>query len=158
MFAAGLLTDGSLNNIGRQTLNLAEDLDATYVYGAALSADGSLLFEPGDHSIDVFDGRTGSFRARVSVPVELSPNFRALVPNNIDNRLVAITGGTGNGIAVIDLRSLPAPSPPDYPSVSATETSVRPTGLHALTPGGPQPPSGFPQAPTIKRRIGSILK
>jgi hypothetical protein len=46
--------------------------------------------------------------------MQLSPNFRALVSNNQDSRLVAITGATGNGIAVIDLNAVPEPAPLPY--------------------------------------------
>jgi len=127
LFAAGSLTDSNLNTIGIQALNIAESLDANYVYGAALSADGSLLFQPGAQAIDVFDGNTGAFRGRISLPVTLSPNYRALVSNNRDSRLVAITGDTGNGIAVIDLNSLPEPEPPAY--LSQVAAPIRQAGV-----------------------------
>ena len=120
LFSDGFLTDSNLNSIGLQTLDFAESVDANYVYGAALSADGSLFFQPGAQFIDVFDGNTGSFRARIALPVQLSPNFRALVSDNKDSQLVAITGATGNGIAVIDLNSLPEPAPLPYLSAAAT--------------------------------------
>jgi hypothetical protein len=120
LFIDGFLSDSNLNYIGLQTLDFAESVDAEYVYGAALSADGSLFFQPGTQFIDVFDGTTGSFRTRIALPVQLSPNFRALVSNNKDSRLVAITGATGNGIAVIDLNALPEPPPLSYPSAATT--------------------------------------
>jgi hypothetical protein len=106
--------DSNLNSLGLQALDLAESIDASYVFGSAISADGSLIFQPGDGFIDVVDGRTGSFRNRISLPFTLSPNFRALISNQQDSRLVAITGATGNGIAVIDLNSLPEPQPLSY--------------------------------------------
>ncbi|HVU48505.1 MAG TPA: hypothetical protein VHD85_20420, partial [Terracidiphilus sp.] len=115
LFASGLIVDSGLNGLGMQSLNLPESIDAVYVYGAAISADGGLIFQPGDGFIDVFDGRTGSFRSRISLPFPLSPNFRALVSNNRDSKLLAITGSSGNGIAVIDLNSLPEPQPLPYP-------------------------------------------
>lgn len=124
LFSDGFLADSNLNNIGYQALDVAESVDASYVYGAALSADGSLLFQPGTQAIDVFDGNTGTFRARISLPVSLSPNYRALVSNNQDSRLVAITGATGSGIAVIDLNSLPEPAYPAY--LSAVPAPVSP--------------------------------
>jgi hypothetical protein len=114
LFASGLILDSSLNTLGLQSLDLAESVDASYVFGTAFSADGNLLFQPGTGFIDVFDGRTGSFRARVSVPFTLSPNFRALISDQTDSNLVAITGGTGSGIAVINLNSLPEPPPLPY--------------------------------------------
>jgi hypothetical protein len=118
-----------------QTLDLAESVDASYVFGSAISADGSLIFQPGDGLIDVFDGRTGSFRSRVSVPFTLSPNYRALISNQQDSRLVAITGTTGNGIAVIDLNSLPEPQPLTY-AFSKGKRLMRepaPASLHQLS-------------------------
>jgi hypothetical protein len=149
-FADGFLTDGNLNSFAVPALDLAESLSANYVYGAAFSADGSLLFQPGTQSIDAFNGQTGAFRARISLPVQLSPNFRALVSNNQDSRLVAITGSTGNGIAVINLSSLPEPAQVSYLSaiaapiasqaqprpaaVAAPATGERPPVLHLTTP------------------------
>ena len=114
IFASGVVMDSNLNSLGLQALDLAESIDASYVFGSAISADGSLIFQPGDGFIDVVDGRTGSFRNRISLPFTLSPNFRALISNQQDSRLVAITGATGNGIAVIDLNSLPEPQPLSY--------------------------------------------
>jgi len=98
----------------------AESLDATYVYGGAFSADGSLYFQPGSQAIDVFDGVTGAFRSRIALPVPLCPNFRALVSDGTDNRIIAITGNTGDGIAVIDLSSLPEPAPVTWLSGTAS--------------------------------------
>jgi hypothetical protein len=113
LLADGLMTDSNLNPIGWMTLDNAQEFDAEYLYGATLSADGNLLFQPNTQSIDVFDGQTGSFRARVGLPMPLSPNYRALVANSQDSTLVAITG-TGDGIAVIDLDSIPEPTPAAY--------------------------------------------
>lgn len=78
-----------------------------------MSPDGSLLFQPNSHSIDVFDGNTGAFRSRISLPMTLSSSYRALVSDGKDSVQVAITG-TGDGIAVIDLRSLVEPDPIPY--------------------------------------------
>jgi hypothetical protein len=125
LYADGLLLDDLLNLQGFQSLNYRESFDADYVYGATLSPDGTLLFQPGEQSIDVFDGRTGNFRARVSLPVSLSPNYRALVGDGKDNVQVAITGATGNGIAVIDLSSLQEPSALPYFIRSKAEGSVQ---------------------------------
>jgi hypothetical protein len=83
-----------------------------------------LLFQPGLYSIDVFDGQIGVLRARVGLPMQLAPNYRALVSNNRDSQLVAITGDTGNGIAVIDLNSIPEPPPSSYLSSRAAPVSV----------------------------------
>lgn len=108
LFADGFFTDTNLNSIGLQTVNVAESLDAEYVYGGVFSSDGDLFFQPGSQAIDVFDGRTGAFQARVALPVQLSANYRALISDGQDNQIVAITG-TGDGIAVIDLSALPDP-------------------------------------------------
>ncbi len=116
LYADGLLLDDLMNIQGFQTLNVREGFDASYVYGANLSPDGALLFQPGTQAIDVFDGRTGAFRARVSLPVPLSQNYRALVGDSKDNVQVAITGVAGNGIAVIDLSSLREPPALPYPT------------------------------------------
>jgi hypothetical protein len=141
IFASGLVMDSNLNSLGIQTLDLAEAADATYVFGSAMSADGSLIFQPGDGLVDVLDGRTGSFRARVSVPFTLSPNFRALIPNNMDSDLVAIIGATGNGIAVIDLDSLPEPQPLPYALLvnQKARQSVLAPSAAPLTVGKPAP-------------------
>jgi hypothetical protein len=83
-----------------------------FVYGEKLSADGNLLFSPLSNAIDVIDGRMGTMRTRVALPFALSPNYDALVSDGRDNVLVAITGQNGDGIAVIDLTSLPENSAP----------------------------------------------
>ena len=114
---------------------MAESADADYVFGSAISADGRLVFQPGVGLIDVFDGRTGSFRTRVSVPFTLSPNYRALISNQQDSQLVAITGATGNGIAVIDLNSLPEPRPLAYavPKAEGPMREPSPASSRALS-------------------------
>jgi hypothetical protein len=113
LFYAGCLMDSNLNTFGLQALNLAESIDANYAYGGAFSSTGELFFQPGMQSIDVFDGNTGAFLSRVSLPAPLSTNYRALISDGKDSTIVAITG-TGNGIAVIDLNSIPEPSTPGY--------------------------------------------
>jgi hypothetical protein len=85
-----------------------------YVYGAKLSVDGSMLFQPSTNGIDIFDGRVGNLRTRISFPIALSQNFDSLVSDGVDNILVAITGQTGSGIAVIDLTSISEPPPQSY--------------------------------------------
>jgi hypothetical protein len=159
LFAAGFFSDNNLNNNAMQILDFAESLDADYVYGAALSADGSLLFQPGTQSIDVFDGNTGVFRARIALPVQLSPNFRALVSDNKDSRLVAITGATGNGIAVIDLTSLPEPSPPTYvtAAIPASSSRNRPSGRPAASRNLTRERDARGVAQDIHRRSSPLL-
>jgi hypothetical protein len=131
LFFNGFMGDSNLNNLGWQALDIAEQVDANYVYGAAYSADGSLFFQPGVQSIDVFDGHTGVFRARISLPFQLSTNFRALVSDNRDSTLVAIVGD-GSAIGVIDLNSLPEPQPISYALATPGRLAsrfVRPTAL-----------------------------
>jgi hypothetical protein len=154
LFANGFLFDTNFNSIGLQVLNIAESTDAEYVYGGAFSATGRLFFQPGSQGVDVFDGVTGAFRARVALPVALSPNFRALVSNNRDNRIVAITGSAGDGIAVIDLSSLPEPAPVTWLSALAAPAVM----------GNPQARDTANQRrlespfPTIPRRASPLLR
>ena len=56
----------------------------------------------------------GNLRTRISLPIALSQNFDSLVSDGVDNILVAITGQTGSGIAVIDLTSISEPPPQSY--------------------------------------------
>lgn len=112
--ASSFIYDASLNAESYLVLSDRDVLYTTYVYGAKLSADGSLLFQPSTNGIDVFDGRFGKLRTRISLPVALSQNFDALVGDGKDNTLIAITGQTGTGIAIIDLSSLTEPSPLPY--------------------------------------------
>jgi IPT/TIG domain len=107
--------DSDLNGESYYALNDREILNILYVYGAKLSSDGRLLFQPSTNGIDVFDGRLGNLLARVSLPVSLSPNYDALVADGRDNVLIAITN-TGNGIAVVDLTSIGEPKPLPYES------------------------------------------
>ena len=159
IFASGLVMDSNLNSLGQQALDLSESVDANYVFGSAISADGSLVFQPGEGFIDVFDGRTGSFRARVSVPSTLSPNYRALISNQQDSRLVAITGATGNGIAVIDLNSLPEPQPLTY-ALSKGERPMREPALassRALSITGKPEVRASRVAPRIRHLPSTLL-
>jgi hypothetical protein len=77
------------------------------VYGEKVSPDGNLLFAPMLNAIDVIDGRLGTLRTRIALPFMLSASYDALVDDGRGNVLIAITGQTGDGIAVIDLTSLP---------------------------------------------------
>src|SRR5262249_44390077 len=102
--------DSNLNNESYYALNDREIQTTQYVYGAKLSGDGRLLFQPSASGIDMFDGNLGNLRARISLPFALSPNYDALVSDGQDSVFVAITGATGDGIAIIDLTSLVEPS------------------------------------------------
>ena len=151
LFANGFLFDTNFNSIGLQVLNVPESIGANYLYGGVFSANGSLFFQPGTNAIDVFDGVTGAFRARIALPVPLSPNFRALVANVKDDRIIAITGN-GDGIAVIDLSSIPEPAPVTWLSAIAAP---------ALTwsPQFPETSSRRPPASPLQtiRRLASPL-
>jgi len=112
--ATGYLFDSDLNGESSYALNDREVQDISYVYGAKLSPDGSLLFQPSTNGIDVFDGKLGTLRNRIAVPFALSANYDALVEDGKDNVLVAITGTNGNGVAVLDLTSISEPPPLPY--------------------------------------------
>ena len=122
--ASSYLFDSDLNAQSFYTLNDREILDISYVYGAKLSSDGSLLFQPAANSIDVFDGRLGILRDRVALPFALSTNYDALVHNGSDNVLLAITGVNGDGIAVVDLTSLGEPAPLPYAAARSSLSSA----------------------------------
>jgi hypothetical protein len=89
-----------------------------WLYGIKLSPDGSLVFMPESHAIGVFDGRVGTPRGRVALPITLAPCYDSLVANGRDNLLVAITGDNADGVAVIDLNGIPAPPPLPYATSS----------------------------------------
>ena len=116
LFGTEFFFDTNLNGLSYLGLNHREILDANYLYGAKLSPDGSLLFQPTTTGFDVFDGHLGILRTRISLSVQLSQGFDTLVGDGKDNILVAITGQQGSGIAVIDLSSLP--EPPAFVSTS----------------------------------------
>jgi hypothetical protein len=111
--ATGYFYDFNLNGESLNAQNDREILNIAYVYGAKLSPDGRLFFQPSTNGIDIFDGYLGNLLNRVSLPVALSPNYDALVEDGTDNILIAITG-TGNGIAVVDLTSINEPPPLPY--------------------------------------------
>lgn len=113
--ASSYLYDTDLNAVSFTTLNDREAENITYVYGMKLSPDGSLLFQPSTNGIDIFDGRVGVLLERVALPFALSPNYDALVEDGQDNVLVAITGTTGDGVAVVDFSSISEPPPLPYP-------------------------------------------
>lgn len=112
--ATSYLYDSDLNDQSFLVLNDREISNISYVYGAKLSPDGNLLFQPSTNGIDVFDGRLGTLQARISLPFQLSANYDALVANGKDNSLIAITGTSGNGIAVLDFTSISEPPPLTY--------------------------------------------
>jgi len=112
--ATSYLYDTNLAAESYLVLNDRDALNISYVYGTKLSPDGTLLFQPSTNGIDVYDGRLGTLRTRISLPVALSWNYDALVSDGTDNTLIAVTGQTGSGIAIVDLSSLPEPKPLSY--------------------------------------------
>jgi hypothetical protein len=111
--------DTNLNAESRLVLNERETYNVTGVYGEKVSPDGNLLFSPLLNALDVFDGRTGVLRMRISLSIALSTNYDALVSDGKDNILVAITGQKGDGgVSVIDLSSLPEPPTSVFSSAS----------------------------------------
>ncbi len=117
LFGGDIIYDVNFNAQSFLTLNDRESPQANTVYGSKWSVDGALLYVPLVSGIDVFDGNLGTFRNQMSLPFALSENYDALVSDDTDNVLVAITGQNGNGgIALIDLSSLPEPAPLPYQS------------------------------------------
>ena len=112
--ASSIMFDADLNGAADFAFNDREIVDINYVYGAKFSSDGSLLFQPSVQGMDIYDGRVGILRARAAFSVPLSTNYDALVSDGKDNILLAITGATGNGIAVLDLTSISEPPPLPY--------------------------------------------
>ncbi len=129
------LYDIDLNAKSYLASNAREAMNIGYVYGVKLSANGRMLFQPSMNGIDVFDGRVGNLLTRVSLPIALSQNFDALVSDGIDNVLVAITGQTGSGIAIVDLSSISEPQPLPYIEGGARFDSV-PSELSKPDPVG----------------------
>jgi hypothetical protein len=114
MTAADYLMDSNLNGEAFLGLNEREIWNETPVYGEKLSADGVVLYRPLSDALDVLDGRTGVLLTRIALPTALCANYDALVADGKDNILIAITGKNGDGIAVLDLTSLPEPGPLPY--------------------------------------------
>ena len=112
--SSSYLYDMNLNAESSLVMNDREASDVSYVYGAKFSPDGSLLFQPSANGVDVFDGRLGLLLKRIALPFALSTNYDALVADGSDNKLIAITGANGDGIAVLDLTSIAQPAPLGY--------------------------------------------
>lgn len=139
LVATGYLYDAALNARSFQAINDREALGVSYIYGAKLSPDGQLLFQPSANGIDVFDGRLGTLLTRIALPFALSPNYDALVQDGKDNTIIAITGSTGDGIAELDLSSIAEPAPLPY---VAKISSSRPNRASASS--GTAAFGGFP--------------
>jgi hypothetical protein len=108
--ATSYLYDSELNGLSYYALNDREVVNISYIYGAKFSPDARLLFQPSANGIDVLDGNLGNLLDRISLPFSMSSNYDALVSDGTDNILVGITGTSANGIAVMDLTSIPEPS------------------------------------------------
>lgn len=152
VFASDFLYDANLNDESVISVNYRELADALYVYGAKLSSDGRLLFQPSVQGIDVFDGYLGNLRERISLPFPLGQQFDALVSDGRDNILVAITGVNGDGIAVVDLNSLPEPNPLPYavtgPVRAGVDQAASVAERHSSTNHAPaQTPAGISNRP-----------
>ena len=156
--ATSYLYDTNLNAESYLVLNDQEANYVAYVYGTQLSPDGLLLFQPSTNGIDVYDGQFGVLLSRIALPVSLSQNYDALVGDGKDNVLIAITGNTGSGIAIIDLSSLPDP-PPANKARRRVRTNVKgplngsvPTSPRHKTSLGPHTVPKF-KVPHVANRI-----
>lgn len=155
LFGTGYFFDTGLNGLSYIGLNHREVLDVAYLYGAKLSPDGSLLFQPTTTGIDVYDGHIGTLRARISLPVQLSPGFDSLVSDGKDNVLVAITGQQGNGIAIIDLTSLAEPAP--FPSMATGTGASLFQAFRVSQSGAIRPPRSL-TAPISRKNVKHVTR
>ena len=128
MSASEYLADTNLNPESYVAYSEREIWNVSAVFGEKSSPDGSLLFSPLLNALDVIDGKRGVLLSRISLPVTLSANYDALVADGQDNILIAITGQTGTGIAIIDLTSLPEPPPLPYATIATTSRMAVFTG------------------------------
>jgi YVTN family beta-propeller protein len=152
--------DSDLNGESYYALNDREILNIAYVYGAKLSPDGRLLFQPSTNGIDVLDGNLGNLRNRISLPVPLSPNYDALVDDGADNILIAITG-TGNGIAIVDLTSVAEPGPlPYYAKGASSKRKLTALGdrMHSGSNVGTQLDEQNPRPATQSRTVPHVTR
>ena len=148
--ATSYLYDANLNASSYLTVNDREVLNIAYVYGTKLSPDGTLLFQPSTNGIDVYEGRLGTLRARISLPVSLSQNFDALVGDGKDNAFIVVTGQLGTGIAVLDLSSLREPAPLPYASV---HTDLNVVSLQGNAEHGYRSGNHPPSVASDRRRV-----
>jgi hypothetical protein len=121
MSATGWIMDTNLNPQSFLTFTDRQGVTTQEVFGAKLSPDGALLFQPLLDSIDVFDARLGTLRTRLALPMQLSANYDALVSDGKDNVLLGISGQNGDGgVAVIDLTALPIPPPLPFNAITGS--------------------------------------
>ncbi len=102
-----MLTDTNFNVQGDITYVDRDVWLAVAAYGQKLNSDGSLVFQPLTDGIDVHDAVTGLLTYRVQLPVQIANAYDALVIDNTDGLLFAITA---SGIAEVSLSSLPTPA------------------------------------------------
>ena len=125
--ATSYFYDSTLNAAAAMAPNVREALNMAYVDGVKWSASAALVFQPSTNGIDVYDGRLGNLRSRIALPFALSQNFDALVSDGQDNVLLAITGASGNGVAVIDLSAVS--EPPALPYFTHATRPAQTAGL-----------------------------
>lgn len=162
--ATSYVYDTGMNPQAYLALNDREAMNVAYVNGIKFSSDGNLLFQPSTNGIDVFDGRVGTFLRRISLPFALCANYDALVSDGTDNILIGITG-RGDGIAVIDLSSIPEPNPLSYAvSNGVREAGARASGVrvagkfrqaHTQLPSSSGTPGRRVPVPVTKHQPGS---
>jgi hypothetical protein len=87
--------------------------------------------------------------------VQLSPGFDSLVSDGKDNVIVAITGQQGNGIAIIDLTSLPEPAP--FPSIAPGAGASLSQSFRVFQSGAIRPPRSF-SAPISRTNIKYVTR
>lgn len=103
LVTAGFLTDDYFNAISQVAYVDRDVWLPVAVYGQKLNSDGSLLFQPLTNGIDVIGGTTGLLQERIALPIQIADVYDALVLDNADQLVFAITPG---GIAKVDLDSL----------------------------------------------------
>jgi hypothetical protein len=161
--ANAYLYDTNLNAEAQLAYNDREALNISYLYGAKFSPDGSLLFQPSTNGVDILDGRLGKLRNRIAFQSSLSQNYDALVSDGKDSILLAITGASGSGIAVLDLSSIEEPAPLPYPAKASdmssemkmhnsAESSPEATGTRADT----KPPAARPRVIPHVTKLGVL--
>ncbi len=131
-----LVTDNVLTDA-----NLNMDSDIAYVdrdtwlpvavYGQKLNTDGSLIFQPLTNGIDELNAVTGLLAYRIALPIQIANAYDALVIDNNDNLLFAITP---TGIATINLSSLPTPASAHRAPIRAAASIVGRKPLLASAP------------------------
>lgn len=139
-------------------LNLGEEANISCLYGEKLGPDGHPLFQPTGVGMDVMDGRLGIPLDRIALPVPNSPNYDALVSDGKENSLVAITGANGDGIAMVDLTSIPDPSTLSYNTAMLSATRFAgPKAPPATRQNNAPPKAGtLPQPQTGSRPIPCV--